>query len=94
MAEAAAEDADEEVLDDVDVAAADIGCGERTGDTDTVTCVVLAAPAFSLQSKASSTLERGLEQDDEPPELTALLPHSFFSLPDSMPESVGESNLR
>jgi len=50
----------------------------------------LPAAVASLQSRASSTLERGLEQELEPPELTAL--HSFFSLPDSMPESVGESS--
>uniref|UniRef100_A0A1B0BNB0 Uncharacterized protein n=1 Tax=Glossina palpalis gambiensis TaxID=67801 RepID=A0A1B0BNB0_9MUSC len=62
----------------VELGAAVVGCGERTGDTDTP----------SVQSKASSTLDRGLEHDEEPPELTTLLPHSFFSLPDSMPESV------
>lgn len=76
----------------MDVGALAFGCGERTGDTETVTWLVAAAAA-SVQSKASSTLERGLEQLELPPELTALL-HSFFSLPDSMPESVGESSLR
>ncbi|KAI9588800.1 hypothetical protein GQX74_004643 [Glossina fuscipes] len=67
----------------VELGAAVVGCGERTGDTDTP----------SVQSKASSTLDRGLEHDEEPPELTTLLPHSFFSLPDSMPESVDEPEL-
>lgn len=42
-------------------------------------------------SIASSTLDRGLEHDELPPLLT-VFEDSFFSLPLSIPESVGESS--
>uniref|UniRef100_A0A1A9X0Y9 Uncharacterized protein n=1 Tax=Glossina brevipalpis TaxID=37001 RepID=A0A1A9X0Y9_9MUSC len=50
-------------------------------------CALLAAATLCCTGLLAA-VDRGLEQDEEPPELTTLLPHSFFSLPDSMPESV------